>query len=204
MATSEPLSYSAACLTLLDEHRPFDLLPTAGHQSAFHGLKQLALGDLFARQPLIDPSAARCCLAGLWLWHDFLDESHEISQQIDTPEGSYWHAIMHRREGDFGNSKYWYRRVGNHPVFAILHPSLSEIVNRQSTNLATLPDACQRLCNKPDWDPYLFVDSCASVLNSRRAGSKDPIAYELCVELAKREWRLLFDHCYQTAVGRSK
>ena len=55
-------------------------------------------------------------LAGLWLWHDFLDESHAISQGIETPTGSFWHAIMHRREGDFSNAKYWYARCRNHPT----------------------------------------------------------------------------------------
>ena len=59
-------------------------------------------------------------LAGLWLLADDLDRSHTISQSIDTPTGSYWHAILHRREGDFGNAKYWFHRVGNHPVIAEL------------------------------------------------------------------------------------
>src|SRR2546430_6689730 len=32
------------------------------------------------------------------LWHDYLDESHSISQSIETAEGSFLHGIMHRRE----------------------------------------------------------------------------------------------------------
>ena len=55
----------------------------------------------------------------LWLY-GFLDESHSIAQGIDSPEGSYWHALMHRSEGDFSNSKYWYRRVGRHAIFPAL------------------------------------------------------------------------------------
>ena len=45
---------------------------------------------------------AACCLCGLWLLHDFLDESHSLSQEITTDTGSYWHGIMHRREPDYG------------------------------------------------------------------------------------------------------
>ena len=52
--------------------------------------------------------------AGILLWHGLLDESHSLSQSIEGNYlGDYWHAIMHRMEGDFGNSKYWYRRVGD-------------------------------------------------------------------------------------------
>jgi hypothetical protein len=72
------------------------------------------------RKPVVSQAAARAMLAGIWLWHDFLDESHTISQGLGDATGSYWHAIMHRREGDFSNSKYWYARCRNHPVIGQL------------------------------------------------------------------------------------
>ncbi len=59
-------------------------------------------------------------LSALWLVAGDLDRSHSLSQSIDNREGSYLHGIMHRREGDFGNAQYWFRRVGSHPVFAEL------------------------------------------------------------------------------------
>lgn len=49
--------------------------------------------------------------AAAWLYLDDLDRSHAISQSIDGPVGAYWHGIMHRREGDFWNSKYWLRQA---------------------------------------------------------------------------------------------
>lgn len=55
-------------------------------------------------------------IAAIWLYVDELDKSHAISQRIDTPTGSFLHDIMHRREGDFWNSHYWFRRVGSHPA----------------------------------------------------------------------------------------
>jgi hypothetical protein len=54
--------------------------------------------------------------AGLWLYVDELDRSHRISQGLGDQTGAFWHAIMHRREGDFGNSKYWFSRTGHHPA----------------------------------------------------------------------------------------
>ena len=89
---------------------------------------------------------AACCLAALWLYHDFLDESHTLSQDIDTTTGSYWHGIMHRREPDAGNAKYWFRRVGTHPVFALLAAEAKE----HSPELLT----------SSDWDPFAFIDFC--------------------------------------------
>ncbi len=71
-----------------------------------------------ARDPII--AARPPLLAGLWLYVDDLDQSHTISQSIDDTTGSYWHAIMHRREGDFSNSHYWLRQTGNHPAMALI------------------------------------------------------------------------------------
>lgn len=53
---------------------------------------------------------------GLWLYVDDLDRSHALSQNDPSRTGSYWHGIMHRREGDFSNSHYWFHRVGSHPA----------------------------------------------------------------------------------------
>ena len=82
-------------------------------------------------------SMADGCLAGLWLLHGFLDESHEISQSLKTVEGSFWHGIMHRIEPDFWNSKYWYRQVGSH-----------QVIDAMAVRCASYPDgfvdACER------------------------------------------------------------
>lgn len=47
-----------------------------------------------------------------WLYLDGLERAHEICQSVDGPTGAHLHAIVHRREGDFGNALYWYRRAG--------------------------------------------------------------------------------------------
>ena len=41
----------------------------------------------FAHAAVVDRDMAACCLAGVWLVHDFLDESHAISQNVETPIG---------------------------------------------------------------------------------------------------------------------
>lgn len=68
-----------------------------------------------------DPAVAQypTLQSALWLYVDELDRSHRISQQIHDADGSYWHGIMHRREGDFPNSHYWFHNTGaDHPVYA--------------------------------------------------------------------------------------
>ena len=75
-----------------------------------------ALVEAVLKQPGL---AGRADLAaGLWLYVDSLDRSHTISQSIHDSTGSYWHGIMHRREGDFSNSHYWMRRAASHPLIA--------------------------------------------------------------------------------------
>jgi hypothetical protein len=38
--------------------------------------------------------------------------AHAIAQEIETSDGSWVHAHLHRKEGDEGNAAYWYQRAG--------------------------------------------------------------------------------------------
>ena len=65
----------------------------------------------------LDQFPSPLCSA-LWLYVDELDRSHAIAQGMKNATGSFWHGIMHRREGDFPNSHYWFNRVGDHPAMS--------------------------------------------------------------------------------------
>jgi hypothetical protein len=77
--------------------------------------------------------------AGIWLLVDDIERAHEVCQSDPSPTGSYWHAIVHRREGDYGNSLYWYRRAGAHPAMVGFDgPGLVRDVERAQGNLPAL------------------------------------------------------------------
>jgi hypothetical protein len=100
--------------------------------------------------------------AGLFQWHDFLDESHQLSQSIEGEGGDqlgdYWHAIMHRREPDYSNAKYWFRQIGRQQIYRPLQ-------KEADATLASYSDSDagrwrSRLQSGSNWDPFAFVDMC--------------------------------------------
>ncbi|MGI9470598.1 MAG: hypothetical protein ACR2NZ_03630 [Rubripirellula sp.] len=103
------------------------------------------LAEILRTDPLQEVSSLtdlqrRLCTSGLWLLAGDLDRSHTLSQDISSAEGSFWHGIMHRREGDFGNSKYWFRRVGEHPAFDVI----AERAEGDYDDPDSFVDACSR------------------------------------------------------------
>lgn len=49
------------------------------------------------------------------LWHDKKGDwhaAHELAQDVNTRDGSWIHAYLHRKEGDLGNASYWYSKAG--------------------------------------------------------------------------------------------
>jgi hypothetical protein len=59
------------------------------------------------------PPEISLALAGLW-WDAKGDwtRAHECAQQLETGDGAWVHAYLHRKEGDQSNAEFWYGRAG--------------------------------------------------------------------------------------------
>src|SRR5262249_15847210 len=125
--TMDNSTFSPTIRELLSQDRLFELGPGSPNERMRERLEELTTESLFSPHKVRRRDCAQACLSGLWLYHDLLDESHKLSQDIATLEGSYWHGIMHRREPDYANAAYWFRKVGHHPVFDALGPAAQEL-----------------------------------------------------------------------------
>lgn len=67
-----------------------------------------------------DNAAPDTVLAALHLMNDDLEAAHVLCQNDPSQTGSYLHYLVHRREGDWSNTRYWAARTGKHPIFAVL------------------------------------------------------------------------------------
>lgn len=153
--------YGPVFASMLDQDRLSELGPGSPNRAKHSDLSSLTTSRAFEHSRIADAAMAEACLAGLWLYHDFLDESHTISQSIDNSTGSYWHGLMHRREPDFANSKYWFRSVGNHPVFTSLADAARDLtLAKESSNPPFLSKNSR-------WDPFAFIDLCEECVSGR-------------------------------------
>ncbi len=140
---------------LLKKRKPRELFPKAG-----------------------SPSGA---MAGMWLYFSCFDEAHHEAQEDSSAEGSLWHAIVHRQEPDSGNSAYWFRKAGAHPIFNELVKESLEIVARH-------PEAEFRPSAR--WDPFGFILFCERARQQPGSPSE-----QAALEIQRAEWQLLFDYC---------
>lgn len=186
----DPQNYGDAIAALIPEDLLSPLGPGKPHQERRPQLEALDIQTAFAGRDIIDFDMAKCCLSGLWLLHNYLDASHTISQDVETTAGSYWHGIMHRREPDYSNSKYWFRRVGEHPIFAALCQRAKDLAAEHSAD-----SAAEFLSQQPKWDPCQFIDLCEAAYRGRSKSK------QLCLYIAQEEWRLLFEDCHRRALG---
>jgi hypothetical protein len=134
--------------------------------------------------------------AGLLLIADDLHGSHEYSQSIEGEgrhrAGDYWHAIMHRREPDYGNSKYWIRRVGSHPLFPELAELATNILKNSSADEAAI---WSNKLTRKGWDAFAFVDLCQQC-----ARAEDSSLGLAARRIQWMEMLLLLDHTSRDAM----
>ena len=160
-----------------------ELAPRRDYDAALtRQLLDTSTAELFGDKTIVDGSFAKATVSAFLLWNDALDESHTLSQDLPSSTGSYLHGIMHRREPDYGNSKYWFRNVGSHPLF--------EEVGHAASAYISLEDLT-------NWDPYTFIDRCEA---SARGRLKDEQTRDL-KGLQLDEMRLITAYCFQHAVG---
>lgn len=135
----------------------------------FGELKLARLSDLCG--DVVSPADATSVLAGLWLLHGDADASHRQSQSIEDEGrhrcGNFWHAIMHRQEPDYGNSKYWFRRVGQHPILPELARRADELIAAEASDAARHWQVKLGLPGR--WDPFAFVDWCEAAAREAEA-----------------------------------
>lgn len=193
MSSFDPAAYGPVFESLLTIDRCRALDHGSPDSSVKRQLHEMTRATAFAHAKIADHDMAGCCLAGVWLLHDFLDESHNISQGIDATNGSFWHGVMHRREGDFSNAKYWFRRVGDHEAFA----AIGERAQQAAEDLgdSEVSRIASRVVQHGALDPSAFVDACQSARRTGGAGE------QFCRLVQQAEWEELFDFCYRHALG---
>src|SRR5256885_14922457 len=145
------------------------ILALDGNGGRLMPLVRASCSSTEAREQVKAAKIAPLLRAGLYLYFDCWDEAHTVAQDIETAEGSYWHAIVHRQEPDAGNAGYWVRHVGDHAIFSPLRSRAAEL-------------------GLPNWNPVAFIDYCEM---AAPGSPEERIAQE--VQLA--EWQLLFDWC---------
>jgi hypothetical protein len=148
MQQFNPENYGKIFSELIDPDLLNDLGPGQANNDLRDEINSIKLDQAFEPDQIVDRVYAKACLSGFLLHLNFLDESHRISQNIPITTGSFWHGIMHRREGDYWNSKYWFRQVDDHPVFSDLHLAVAGL----------LQSADSSEHQQTSWDPFLFID----------------------------------------------
>lgn len=118
----------------------------------------LSIPELEERlKPILTPEMPRqsreLSKAAVLLWHDHFEAAHEIVQDIENADGSLLHGILHRREPDFMNARYWFRRVGSHPSFECVVGKI-----KVALMTARVDVIAKQIAPNDKWHPLGFVD----------------------------------------------
>ena len=131
----------------------------------------------------------QCLHAGLWILADELDKAHQICQGVANNYGSAWHAVVHRRDGDFENSKYWWRQAQG-----IKWEGIGERLAGGREDTVARGQVIGECMAAGRYDPAKFVDRVHHARDGG-AGAQDTAL----VAIQRAEWMVLFEECWRMA-----
>ncbi len=194
------VTYTPAIAEAIEKLESGNPLPTLVPKKAWSSeltdvLESSSLDKLFEGQSLKNTTFGEAIKSGLLLWNDALDESHTISQGLMNQTGSYWHGIMHRREPDYPNAKYWFGRVGTHPIFPALRERTLEIFKEIPNPSDALTDIGKTIASQENWDAYQLINWCEAA-----EGDPDPDVTRFLQQVQVEEIKLLLVYTYENAI----
>lgn len=79
--------------------------------------------------------------AGLFYFHDGLEEARRLAETPRGPLADYWRQMIHRRLGEFDLARQYGRTAGELPPFQLM--------------LRLVKDDCPAMARAVNWDAYL-------------------------------------------------
>lgn len=149
-------------------------------------LQKTPVEELFSPEKVRNKTFARAVVSGLLIWNDCEAEAHSIAQDIQTAEGSYFHAIIHRREPDIWNSGYWFNRVGKHPVFTLIYDFVASNANESIRG---------KILSTGEWDPESFNKVVEAFQNGKNSDTDE------IINIQHAELLFIIAHSYRHALG---
>ncbi len=145
------------------------------------------------------PADALSVKAGLYLVNDYIEAAHVAAQAADetgqNTTAAYWHGIMHRREPDYDNARYWFRRVGAHAVFSAIGGEAAGLMRDEAFSRRLRCPAV--IDGHGRWDPMAFIDLC------EECGRTWDDRAQAAGQLQEIEMRHLLKYTCRAAAGES-
>lgn len=128
-----------------------------------------------------DSSLLPLLRAGLFYFHDALDEARRLAEGPRGTLADYWRQMIHRRLGEFDLARQFGRNAGELPPFQLM--------------LRLVKDDCPAMARQINWDAYL-VNALAEQF---RFGESDLLPQ--LRHLQRVEFAQIYRYTWRVAVG---